>query len=285
MIANRTGAIEIDGFQLNYSIEGEGQPILVVGSMLYYSRTFAAELKEKFRFIFIDHRGFVPPPRPEPGLEAYGLDRILNDIETIRRKLQLHDLIILGHSGHAFMALEYAKKFPDNIKGVVLVAVSPSYSTETHALADLFFDTLANADRKKKLSQSMAALPTMIEADPDHRFTSYCLAAGPKSWYDADFDASPLWEGIYTNMPMIDYMWGIVFRDIDITENLDRFDKPVLLILGKYDFLTGPPELWEGPSKKFKELTIEIFENSAHCPQYEEPKLFEQVLLEWSSQV
>ncbi|MBC6492997.1 alpha/beta fold hydrolase [Flavihumibacter stibioxidans] len=285
MIANRTGAVEIDGFHLNYSIEGEGQPILVVGSMLYYSRTFAAELKEKFRFIFIDHRGFVPPPRPEPGLEAYGLDRILDDIETIRRKLQLQDFIILGHSGHAFMALEYAKKYPGNVKGVVLVAVSPSYSTENHALADLFFDTLANADRKKKLSESMASLPAMIEADPDHRFVSYCLAAGPKSWMDADFDASPLWEGIYTNMPMIDFMWGIVFRDIDITENLDRFDKPVLLILGKYDFLTGPPELWEGPSKKFKELTIEIFENSAHCPQYEESKLFEQVLLEWSSQV
>lgn len=285
MIANRTGAIEIDGFNLNYSIEGDGQPILVVGSVLYYPRTFSTDIKKKFQFIFIDHRGFVPPPLPEPGQEAYELDRILDDIETIRRKLRLHDFIIMGHSGHAFMALEYAKKYPEHVKGVVLLAVSPSYSTEIHALADLFFDTLANADRKKKLSESMAALPAMIEADPDHRFVSYCLAAGPKSWFDAGFDASPLWEGVYTNMPMIDYMWGVVFRDIDITKNLEQFHKPVLLALGKYDFLTGPAELWENPSKKFNELTIEIFENSAHCPQYEESLLFDQVLLEWSSRI
>ena len=285
MIATRVGVIEIDGFHLNYSIEGDGQPILVVGSMLYYARTFSAEIKQQFQFIFIDHRGFAHPPQPAPGKEAYELDRILEDIEIFRQKLELSDFIILGHSGHAFMALEYAKKYPSYVKGVVMVAVSPSYSTENHALADLYFDTLASNERKEKLAQNLAALPEIVEADPDHRFVHYCLAAGPKSWFDAGFDASELWQGIDTNMPMIDYLWGEVFRDINITAGIGKFTRPVLLVLGKYDFLTGPAELWDKPFEIFYELTIEVFENSAHCPQYEESQKFESTLLEWTSRM
>lgn len=34
----RTGSIDILGFKLKYLIEGEGEPILVVGSTIYYPR-------------------------------------------------------------------------------------------------------------------------------------------------------------------------------------------------------------------------------------------------------
>jgi proline iminopeptidase len=35
----------------------------------------------------------------------------------------------------------------------------------------------------------------------------------------------------------------VVFKDIEITQGLDNFKTPILLALGRYDYLTGPPEL------------------------------------------
>ncbi len=82
-------------------------------------------------------------------------------------------------------------------------------------------------------------------------------------------------------MTMFDYVWGEVFRDIDITKDLDKLQAPVLLALGRYDYLQPPPHMWEGVRDKFSNLTIRIFEKSSHAPQFEEPELFDKELLEW----
>lgn len=84
-------------------------------------------------------------------------------------------------------------------------------------------------------------------------------------------------------MQMINYVWGIIFRDIDITKGLDQLNRPVFLGLGRHDYLVAPPSSWEPLRNKFKDLTIHIFEKSGHTPQLEESALFAQVLLEWLS--
>jgi proline iminopeptidase len=42
---------------------------------------------------------------------------------------------------------------------------------------------------------------------------------------------------------MFDYVWGKVFRDIDITKDLDKLKAPVFLALGRYDYLIPPAYL------------------------------------------
>lgn len=69
-------------------------------------------------------------------------------------------------------------------------------------------------------------------------------------------------------MEIFTYIWGTVFRGIDITKGLDKFDKPVFLGLGRYDFL-APYCLWNPIRSKFKNLIVRVFEKSGHTPQYE----------------
>lgn len=101
-------------------------------------------------------------------------------------------------------------------------------------------------------------------------------------WYDENFDASNLWKEVKVNPEIMDYLWGNVFREIDIKKDLDKLSVPVLLGLGRYDYW-NPPYLWEAMRPYFKNLTIRIFEKSGHTPQYEEPELFDQELLQWLS--
>ncbi|WP_234734749.1 alpha/beta fold hydrolase [Tellurirhabdus bombi] len=277
---SKKGTIDSQGFKLGYIIEGEGMPALVIGSSVYYPRTFLGNIREHLKLIFIDHRGFVPPPR-ELAPEDYQLNVLLADVDRIRKELELENVLVIGHSGHAFLALEYAKKYTQHVSRVVMIGVSPNYSAATHQATAAFFQTRATPERKQAFDKNMALLPAQIEAAPERRFVAFCVAAGPQSWYDYQFDATALWRGVYTNMQIIDHVWGAIFRDIDITEGLADFDKPVLLLLGKYDFLTGPPTLWDSVRGRFNDLTISVFEESSHTPQYEEPDLFNQTLLRW----
>jgi proline iminopeptidase len=273
--------IESDGFKLNCIIEGSGIPALVIGSSVYYQRVFPGELRNYLQLIFTDHRGFVPPPANTNDESSFELSALLSDIEKIRKELKLDKFLVIGHSGHAFLALEYAKKYRQHVTGVVMIAVTPDYSTLTHEIAEGFFHKEASLERKKLYESNMQSLPAKISKDPQRRFVHYCLAAGPKSWYDESFDATELWKDVYTNMQMIDYVWGQVFRNIEIAQELENFDRPVLLINGRYDFLTGPSYLWDEVKASFKDITIEVFEKSSHTPSYEEPGHFTEALLKW----
>src|SRR5690348_17284350 len=96
---NRFGAIDIAGFKLKYAIEDEGTPVLVIGSSLYYPRVFSSQIKEHLQFIFVDHKGFVPPPVNMLDNSVFDLDILIQDIETVRKYLGLENFIIAGHSG------------------------------------------------------------------------------------------------------------------------------------------------------------------------------------------
>ncbi|HEY9897642.1 MAG TPA: alpha/beta hydrolase [Pantanalinema sp.] len=277
-----SGIIESGGFQLRYVIEGEGRPAIVIGSAIYYPRTFSQRLREHLRLVFMDHRGFAPEARTTD-TAAFELDLLLDDVERVRQELGLGRIVVIGHSGHAFMALEYAKKYPQHVSHVVLIGAGPDYGEASSRAADRYFEDLVAPERKATLERDLRLLPAEIEAAPEKRFITFCVRLGARSWFDHDFDAAPLWEGVDVNMAMFDHVWGTVFRDIDIARGLDAFDKPVFLGLGLYDFLVPPHFTWNPLRSKFKDLTLRLFQRSGHTPQYEEPEAFDGELLGWLS--
>lgn len=277
------GELEIDGFQLSYTIEGTGRPAIVIGSSIYYPRTFSQSLRQNLRLIFVDHRGFGKAPKTIPA-NAYDLDKLIDDIEKVRKTLSLDQIIIIGHSGHGYMALEYAKKYSEHVTHVVLIGMGPDQSAKSHQAAAQYLEEFGSPERKQTHSESVKKLPQEIERNPDQRFITFCIRLGALSWFNPHFDATSLWDGVQVNMPMFDQVWGETFRDLDITQGLVNFDRPVFLALGRYDFLVAPPHTWDPIRGQFKNLTLKIFEKSGHTPQYEEPALFDQALIEWLSQ-
>lgn len=274
------GNIIVDGFKLHYSIEGTGSPALVIGSSIYYPRTFSQNLRKHLQLIFVDHRGFVPSPE-DIDVSSFTLETLVNDIEKIRQRLNIEKIILIGHSGHAYMAQAYAKKYPQHVTHLVLIAAGPDQSPTSHAAAEQYFaDSVCN-ERKAYLQEQLKDLPAALAADPDQRFITFCLKLGARSWFDYHFDATPLWKGVYTNMPIIDRFWGEIFRDIDITNDIDKLSMPVILMLGRYDYLVAPFFTWKPLRAKFKELTVRVFEQSGHTPQLEQPEDFDRELLEF----
>jgi proline iminopeptidase len=280
----RTGSIEAGRFHLRYRIEGTGTPAIVIGSSIYYPRVFSENLRKHLRLVFLDHRGFAPSPGPVENAE-FDLDKLIEDVERARRELELESVVVIGHSGHAFMALEYAKKYPDNVSHVVMIGIAPDFGTASDELMERYWHDSVSPERKAVLEENQRRLPDekLAGLSPGEQFIKRYVRDGPRTWYDPRFDALPLWEGVELNMDMINYVWGTVFRDIDVTKGLDTFDRPVFLALGRYDFLVAPPSSWTPIRSKFRNLTVRVFERSGHTPQYEEAALFDEELLRWLS--
>jgi proline iminopeptidase len=276
------GSVGIDGFQFKYCIEGEGIDTLVIGSSIYYPRSFSKKLQKSLRLHYVDYRGFAEPP--VSGIdEIPSFNTLLDDIEQIRQKLSLRKCIIMGHSAHALLALEYAKKYPQHISHVVMIGISPNLGPEYAKMAERNWEESVWPERKKALAERMREFPEekLAQLPPAERFVKWNVRRAPLSWFDFHFDSSPLWQGTFPNMPILDFFYGVALRDLDITKGLEDFNLPILLALGRFDYVIAPAGCWDPLRPQFKRLTVRIFERSAHSPQYEEPALFDAELLKW----
>lgn len=277
-----TGFIRTDQFKLGYIMEGEGRPVIVIGSSKFYARTFSKNLRKHFKFVFLDHRGFVPVP-PDVVIPDFTLDKIIDDIEQTRKQLQLGKIMIIGHSGHAYMALEYAKKYPQHVTHLVMIGISPDLSDATEQMIEGIWEESVDPIRKDALVEWRHRIPDeeIAKLNSGEAFIRSYVRDGPKAWFDPYYDCSPLWEGITVNVDMFTYMWGEVFKSIDIKKGLPELQTPIFLALGRYDYMVGPPATWDPFRALFHDLTVRVFEQSGHTPQFEEPELFDAALLKW----
>jgi proline iminopeptidase len=121
------GVVDVDGAQLRYRIEGHGPPCLVAGSSVYYPRVFSQHLRERLRLVFADLRHFAdprPPASADPSFrpEQISIDTYTGEIDQVRKALGLGEVVVVGHSIHGTIALEYARRYPQHVRGVVATA-------------------------------------------------------------------------------------------------------------------------------------------------------------------
>ncbi|MGP9821243.1 alpha/beta fold hydrolase [Salinarimonas sp. NSM] len=280
----RTGSLRRGPHLLTWCIEGEGPTILVPGSTIYYPRVLSPALRRRARLVFLDHRGFAPPAHGVPA-EPVGLDMVVADIEALRAHLGIARAMILGHSGHAYMALAYAARHPDRVSGVVAVAAGPSHAPEVTSRAERRWAELVAPARKAIFAADMAGLEAAIARDPRRRFVAFCLALRARMWADPAFDAAPLWEGVATHMDAVDALWGGAFAAFDTAAHLAAIQAPILLVLGARDYAVAPPETWEPFRASARDLEVRVLEGSGHTPMLEEADAFDAVLLAWMARI
>jgi proline iminopeptidase len=273
-----TGYVEVSGTKLNWVAEGKGKPCLVIGSSIYYPRTFSKQLRDSLRFYFVDMRWFAKeyaPVKPE----NFTLDTILSDIEKIRSQLKLDKVIILGHSIHSVIAFEYARRHPDKVSHVVMIG-SPAFQTnkEQEDAINMLWET-ASPDRQSLQNENWKKLAGMKDLTPaQFDIENYCLMA-PKYWYDMHYDAKWLWKDMTLNTDILHSLYESVFKDYFIFRNERNVPAPVLVVMGKFDYV-DPYTLWKG-FEDIRRLTVKVFDKSGHTPQLEESALFDRELLGW----
>ncbi|MBL1227382.1 alpha/beta fold hydrolase [Enterococcus sp. BWR-S5] len=267
--------INRDGYHIQFFQQGDlaKPPILIIGSVFYYPKLFQSNQYKKLNLIFMDHRGFLKPDTSN----SYSLESVVEDIEQVRRFYRFDTFYLLGHSGHGFMAMSYAKQYPKRVKGLILSNLAPTNSNERQQQSITYFEKNASTDRKTYFKNEIEKLSQDIEKDPQNRFSHVNIRMQAQSFYDYTFDGAYLWTDVYNNMAALDYLWRTAFSTFDTEQFIHSFTKPVLLLLSDYDFLVAPTSLWQ-PIISDTDVTLFKFAKSGHNPMLEEPEKYYQLL-------
>lgn len=277
----RSGWVRVDGATLHYVVEGAGVPALVIGSCVYYPRTFSRPLRESLRLAFVDVRHFAErEPAYDPA--RITLDTYLRDLEAVRERAGFERGVVIGHSHHGNLALEYARRFPSRASHVVLIGSPPVEVRRVGQAADAYWEAHASGERKAALREGHAALDAGRRAamSPADAWVAEYVADGARYWYDAERDASCLWRGVPVDLDAVARFRGFFADGYELAWDPGRMRAPVLVVMGRHDYAV-PHTLWDDARPRLPPLAYHLLERSGHTPQLEEPERFDRVLLDW----
>ena len=277
-VEKSSGIVSVEGAELHYVMEGKGTPCIVLGHSESCRRVFSQELRDHFKFVFTDLRNDA---RSNSSLESskITLDTFLDDIDKVRRTLGLDKTAVLGHSIYSLLALEYARKYPQNTSHVIMTGFTPYRSAV--GVPGEFWESDASDERKMIFKQNLEKLKEvdLNKMSPKERMVNTYVTITPKIWYDPTYDLSWIYELVDVDSYEGPSLFTI-FRNYDIAKRPGQITSPVFLGLGRYDYLC-PYFLWDDRKDVLPNLSYNLFEKSGHFPMVEEQELFDKKLIEW----
>lgn len=280
--AGNSGVVLVEGAELHYVIEGNGYPCLVIGHAESYRLLLSRRLRNHFQFTFMDLRHDA---RSKSSLDVskITLDTYLDDIDAVSRALGLGRFAIFGHSHHAYVALQYARKYPKKISHVIMTGCAPC--DILHSRRDEFWESDASDERKALFAQKWDKfLKQRPKIPTKEQEAASLIAMAPKLLWDltenlAFVEAA---KAVHNSRDVYLHYQLVILRDYDIAEEGGRITAPVFLALGRYDYV-APYILWEERRGALPNIFCNLFYRSGHFPMFEEQELFDDKLIEWIS--
>jgi proline iminopeptidase len=234
------GFVDVPGGKVFYRIigDGPGTPILALhGGPGGTSCRFEvlAPLASERRIVFYDQLGSGRSVAPDDST-LWRLPRFVDEVDAVRRALQLDTIHLLGTSWGGALAAEYVLSTkPSGVRSVILS--SPLISTP---------DWIADADSLR------GTLPAEVQAALDRHEAAGTLdhaeyQAATDSFYARYVRRLPVADqpecaGVTSNSAIYEYMWGPTeftstgsLRAWSRAEDLGRLTVPTLFIAGEYD--------------------------------------------------
>lgn len=273
-------SVAVPGATLSYRVEGAGEPLLVVGSSVYYPRTFSRNLRQSCTLVCADLPHFVRLG-PDFKYESINFDAYAKYIEAIRAAAGLERVVVLGHSHHGNVALEYAKRYPQRVSHLVMIGSPPVNIAQTVEEAEQYWASHAPEERKLILQRRRSSVDErrLASRPPTDAYISHYVADAPLYWNDPDYNASWLWEGMTFSMEAI-HAFRNLYQDYELNWDSQSLNIPVLVVMGEQDYAV-PHTLWEGVLPKLRDVTFRLLKHSGHTPQLEQPDEFDHILLRW----
>lgn len=267
--------VQINGASLNVEVLGEaGAPVLIahhggggIGSLAEPRSTFGP-LADKFRVIVFDARGCglseaVPP---------YSHAQWAADVDALREWAGVEQIVVAGGSYGGFIAMEYAVRYPDRVRAMILRDTSAERGN-----LDLAKD---NARAQTRVTLNWENFDRYwsgnIRDDADLKACWAELIPLYDFEYDPVASALSVEAGHYRHES---HNWCFQHNlpVYDLRPQLPDVTCPTLVTVGRADWVT-PVSSSETIASLIPNSELVVFEKSGHSPQTEEAELFQQTM-------
>jgi len=268
------GYVKILGFDLFYRTYGRPTKGTILclhggpGATHDYLLSLEDLAQFGYRVVLIDQLGCGKSARPR-GTALYTIAHNVEEVEGVRKALQLGKVHLMGSSYGGALAIATALKYQRNLRSLVITGGLASVPLTVREMQRLV----------NRLPPKTRATLAKYEAREDYENPEYLAAVDV--FYRRHVCRLPVWprEVTYSfehlSRPVYFTMNGPneftiigTIRDWDVTDQLPTIRVPTLVTVGRYDEVT--PRVAESIHRGIRGSKLVRFEKSAHLAMWEE---------------
>ncbi|PXX71180.1 sigma-B regulation protein RsbQ [Nocardia tenerifensis] len=231
-------------------------------------RLVAPALAERFRVVLFDHVGSGKSDKTAWSAERYGtLDGYAADVVELCAELDLRDVVLVGHSVSAMIAVLAAVRDPERFAKLVLLTPSPCY--------------IDDGDYRGGFSR--ADIDELLES-LDSNYLGWSAAMGPVIMGNPDRPelGAELTESFCRTDPAIARVFAQTTFLSDNRADLARVAVPSLIIQCREDAI-APPEVGAFVRDQIAGSTLVTLDATGHCPQLSAPEATTAAITEFAA--
>ncbi|GAA4183108.1 alpha/beta hydrolase [Gryllotalpicola kribbensis] len=262
-----THYVEINGNTLAVEVLGpDDAPVIIahhgapgLGSRAEPKASFG-RLADEYRVLVFDARG----SGESEGKGEFSHEQWAADIDALREWIGAEQIIMAGGSYGGFMSLEYATRYPDRVRALVLRDTSADNGNRHLARENALKSERVAIDMEKfdRIDQGR------VRDNDDLR----------ECWreilplYDFHYDPAKVDKRVAETPYRFEahnYAFSVNLPNYDLSDKLPSVTAPTLITVGRTDWIT-PVSCSEKIAELIPDSRLVIFEESGHSPQIEE---------------
>ncbi len=228
--------------------------------------------QEGIEFIYYDQLGSYNSDKPTDSV-LWTTERFVEEVEQVRKALNLDssNFFLLGHSWGGILAMEYALKYQQNMKGLIIsnmMSSCPAYAAYNKYVLQKkmnknVVDSILNFEKTNTISN-----PKYMDLLLNNYYNKHVCQVYPFP-EPVNRAFAHLNAQVYTIMQGPSE-FGISGRLAlwDRTPDLDKIKVPTLVIRGMND--TMDPEFMKMMSEKFANGSLVTCTNGSHCSMWDD---------------
>lgn len=240
--------------------------------------------KEGIEFIYYDQLGTGFSDNPND-TTMWDLPRYVEEVEQVRVALKLNkdNFYLLGHSWGGILAMQYALKYQNNLKGIVvsnMMASCPKYGEYSKVLQSQLnpdvLKSIQDLEAKKDYSN-----PKYMELLMANFYNQHILRLPVNEWPEpVTRSMGRLNQSLYITMQGPSEM-GLSGKltHWDVSRELKNISVPTLVIGAKYD--TMDPEYMKWMATQFQKGTYLHCAKGSHMSLYDDQQTYMKGLIDF----
>ena len=246
---------------------------------------------EGIEYIYYDQLGSYYSDQPSD-TSLWTLDRFVEEVEQVRIALNLdkNNFYLLGQSWGGILAMGYALKYQENLKGLIIsnmMSSAPEYNQYAEEVLGPMLDPAILQEVKTIEANNDFSNPRYMEVLMDHYYPEHLLRLPIEQWPDAINRAFK-----HMNQEVYVYMQGFsefgmtgdaTLKDWDVSNDLSNISVPTLVIGATYD--TMDPKHMEWMSKEVQDGRFLLCPDGSHLSQYDDQKVYFEGLIKFIKDV
>jgi proline iminopeptidase len=234
---------------------------------------------EEIEYIYYDQLDSYYSDKPNDST-LWTTEHYVEEVEQVRKALNLNkdNFYLLGQSWGGILAMEYALKYQDNLKGLIIcnmMASAPAYTKYANEVLGPKMDPEVLKEIMDMEANNDFDNPRYSELLMTHYYTEHILRMPLEKWPKS---INLMFEHLNPNIYV--YMQGhsefgmtgnATLKNWDVSDRLKEIKVPTLMLGGKYD--TMDPKYMEWMATEVQNGRS-VITNGSHCSQFDDPENF-----------